>query len=882
MDFSAAYTPETYEKKWWDFWMSEDLFASQPDPDKTSYTVLLPPPNVTDRLHMGHGLNATTQDILVRWKRMSGFAACWLPGTDHAGIATQMMVENALQKQGKTRQEVGREAFFQLCCDWKDKNGHIIIEQLKKLGASCDWKREAYTMNEGLSQAVRRIFVDLYESGLVYRGERLVNWDPVLQTAISDDEVYNEDVDGNMYHIAYQVRGAEVENTQVVVATTRPETMFGDAAIAVHPEDDRYQDLIGKEAQIPFTDRWIPIIADEYVKSEFGTGCLKITPAHDPNDFEVGKRHQLPMIQIMNPDATLNELCPEFVRGLDRFVARDAVIQRLKANKQWIKTASTRHSVPHSDRSKSIIEPRLSMQWYVKMQTLAEPAIRAAQEERVRFHPESWKKTYFHWMENIQDWCISRQLWWGHRIPIWYCEDCAGVTTGMDDPTVCGSCGSQKIVQDPDVLDTWFSSWLWPLSPFGWPEETEDLRYYFPTDVLVTGADIIFLWVARMVMVSLYTKKETPFRDVYFNSIICDKDGRKFSKTLGNGIDPLQVIEQYGADAVRFTIIQLAPMGGRVKLAVEDFDHGNRFLNKIWNAARFLHTKLGEEALVSLPFDALPLPSKWLLHELRETTARMEESLTTFHFQEAASALYQFIWQTFCDWGLESAKEKLDAPIRDPLVASTLYFAFEGALRLAAPFIPFLSEELWSRQPIHPQWKRERSLVISAFPKANLLPDFSVEAAQWSEVQALVSGIRSLKSQMQLEKKEGLSVFVRCSAEFQQRVEGHLSLVCLLARVSHIRFVQKIEEVGACLAAVSKGWSVYVPLPDATLIPQEKARISTEIQRISKILGGIEKKLQNEAFVAKAPEDVLRQARDQFENMSQQLTSLQESFSSLV
>ena len=881
MDFPTAYDSEKSEKKWWDFWIAENLFSSDPDTSKKSFTILLPPPNVTDRLHMGHGLNVTIQDILTRWKRMSGFACCWLPGTDHAGIATQMMVEKSLQQEGKTRQEMGRDAFFQLCCEWKDKNGDIIIEQLKKLGASCDWKRQAYTMSEGLSTAVRRIFVSLYEEGLVYRGERLVNWDPVLQTAVSDDEVYNEEINGNMYHIAYCVRGAG-DITQVVVATTRPETMFGDTAIAVHPEDLRYQALIGKEAQVPFTDRWIPILADTYVKPEFGTGCLKITPAHDPNDFEVGKRHQLPRIDILNPDASLNEKCPAFVQGQDRFQARETLVRALKESQQLLKTVSTRHSVPFSDRGKCIIEPRLSLQWYVKMQPLAGPAIEAAAKGDLRFYPDTWQKTYFHWLENIQDWCISRQLWWGHRIPIWYCQSCAAVNTGMADPTACTSCGSTDLVQDPDVLDTWFSSWLWPLSPFGWPEETKDLAYYFPTDVLVTGADIIFLWVARMVMVSLYTTKQIPFRDVCFNAIICDKEGRKFSKTLGNGIDPLQVIENYGADAVRFTMIQLAPLGGRVKLSIEDFDHGNRFINKIWNAARFLQGKFGEQVLSPIDFQSLPLAYQWLVHELHVAAGRIDQQLSSYQMHEAAATLYQLMWQSFCDWGVEITKACWEGKgsEQDKQIASVVYYVFEGILRLASPFIPFIAEELWHRIPAHPQWKREKSLVISTFPKVGNISACPEASQTWCRLQDVVSGIRSLKSQMQIEKKKDILLFIRCDAEFRAVIEGQLSLVKILSGISQVQFVGSLQEAGACLANVGPGWSLYMPFLDLTQIPKEKGRISSEMQRISKIVIGLEKKLQNESFRQNAPADVLAQTQMQFANMSSQMASLEASLHS--
>ena len=610
------------EKNLGDFWEQGKWFEAKDDKSKKPYVILIPPPNVTDRLHMGHGLNNSLQDILVRRKRMQGYDCLWLPGVDHAGIATQMMVEKSLVKKGLSRKQLGRKEFFARCVKWKEENGHIIIDQLKRLGSSCDWRRQAYTMDETLSHAVRKIFVKLYNDGLIYRGERLVNWDPVLQTAISGDEVENKEVQGNLWHYRYPIK--DKTNEYLVVATTRPETMFGDSAVAVHPDDKRYQHLIGQSVVLPFVNREIPIIADKYVKSEYGTGCVKITPAHDPNDFIVGKRHNLAFINVMNADGSMNDLCSEVFSGLDRFAAREKVVKKLKELKLFVEAKPCKHAIPFSERSKVPIEPRLSKQWFVKMEDLAKPALADAKNDSLCFYPTAHKKTYCHWLENIEDWCISRQLWWGHRIPIWYCEDCEGVTTGLEDPSVCTHCESINIKQDEDVLDTWFSSWLWPLSPFGWPEETEDVKRYFPSNVLITGADIIFLWVARMVMLSHYVKQEVPFKDVYFNAIICDKNGQKFSKTLGNGIDPLAVIDKHGADAVRFTCVSLASFGGRVKMGMDDFEHGAKFVNKIWNAARFiaLIAEDKQQDLVSIDTVDLEIAGKWMIHELHLVTKK--------------------------------------------------------------------------------------------------------------------------------------------------------------------------------------------------------------------------------------------------------------------
>lgn len=873
----GLYNPKKIEEKWWKFWMAGKWFHADADSEKEPYTIIIPPPNVTDRLHMGHGLNNTIQDILVRWKRMQGYNCLWLPGTDHAGIATQMMVEKALEKEGIKRKALGREKFFQKCVDWKEKNGGLIVEQLKKLGASCDWEREAYTMEPRLSRAVRKIFVDLYNDGLIYRGERLVNWDPALETAISDDEVELKETKGHLWYIRYPLSD---NSGELVVATTRPETMFGDTAVVVHPDDERYQSFIGKKVLIPLTDRLIPIIADPHVKKEFGTGCVKVTPAHDFNDFEIGVRHKLPLINILDEKAHLNEKCPQAYVGLERFAARKKLVAALEEAGFLEKTVSHQNAIPYSERSKVVIEPRLSKQWYVRMETLAKPAVEYGKTGEVRFYPDAWKKTYFHWLENIQDWCISRQLWWGHRIPIWYCQACDAVMTGLEDPKACSSCASTKLKQDEDVLDTWFSSWLWPLSPFGWPDETKDLQKFFPSNVLVTAPEIIFLWVARMIIVSHYTRKQVPFRDVYFNSVICDKQGRKFSKTLGNGIDPLPVIEQYGADATRFTCISLAPLGGRVKMEIGEFANGFRFVNKLWNASRFLKQKLDEGANLDFRPEILTLPNKWLVHQLHLSVAKVNSSLEKYLIHEACFELYHFIWHTFCDWGLETAKIDFEDQNRDQTL-STLLYVFEGLLRLASPFMPFVSEEIWQSLPPSKWWDRPESLVIARFPNEKEIPQFAEEAEKWERIRALVSGVRSVRTQAGISPKEQLDIHVKCTEPLGLLIKQSSHWISRLAQTKEIHTSQNLNPPAHSLTTTGKEWSVYVPVGGLLDIEKEKSRLQKEVLRIEKIVLSLEAKLQDPTFVSRAPQDVIETTREQMQNMQNQAKAIQQNLQSL-
>ena len=874
----STYDPKDYESRLYDFWLENGFFNADRNSDKKPYTILMPPPNVTSPLHMGHGAGYTMQDIFIRWKRMSGYEACWLPGTDHAGIATQMMVEKDLAKEGKTRQQVGREEFLKRLWDWKEVNGGKIIEAFKVMGFSCDWNRLAFTMDEDLSEAVRKIFVDLFEGGYIYRGERLVNWDPVLKTALSDDEVENKEVNGHIWHLRYPIKG---EAGHLTVATTRPETMLGDTALAVHPDDERYKHLIGKSVIVPLVEREIPIVGDEYVKSEFGTGCVKVTPAHDPNDFEIGKRHNLPFIDIMNDDATLNDNVPASYRGLDRFVARKQLIKELKSLDLFEEEKAYKNTVPHSERSKAVIEPRLSKQWFVKMTDLAKPALDAAKSGELKFHPDLWKKTYFNWLENIQDWCISRQLWWGHRIPIWECSDCGEYTTGMQDPSACGKCGSSQIKQDEDVLDTWFSSWLWPLSPFGWPDDSADLKHFYPTDVLVTAPEIIFLWVARMVMVGLHTKGEIPFKHVYLTATVCDKQGKKFSKTLGNGIDPFELIETHGTDATRFTAVHLAPLGARIKMAKEDFDMGARFVNKLWNAARFLLKQLPKgfspSALSELN---LGRADQWLIDEFSQVAKRVDQNLENFRLNDAVDQVYHFIWGSFCDWGIEAAKASLEDEASKQKSLSVLIYALDGALRLASPVMPFITEEIWQKLPNHPDWDRPKSLVVASFPKGEIR--YGEQADQWRRVQEVISAIRSVRSQSAIAPKQRLKATIKTSREWSEVFEAEKGEISRLAKLESCIVATGEVATAKSLVAVGRDFEVHIEAEGLIDIEAEKKRIESEVSRIEKIVSGISKKLGNKSFVDRAPQEIVQQNREQLANLDSQLTSLRKNLEGLA
>ena len=870
------YDHATYEKKWWDFWTEQRLFAADSDSPREPYVILMPPPNVTDRLHMGHGLNNTLQDIYIRWQRMRGKEVCWLPGTDHAGIATQMMVEKALQKEGLARRELGREEFVKRCWQWQEKHGNIIVSQLQRLGASADWERQAFTMSPQLSQAVRSIFVDLYRKGLIYRGERLVNWDFALNTAISDDEVVNIEATGKLWSLAYPLADGRGE---LVVATTRPETMFGDTAVAVHPDDERYQSYIGKQVKLPLTARTLPVIADTYVKPDFGSGCVKITPGHDFNDFAIGQRHNLPLLNIFDARGLLNDHAPAALRGLTREQARTRTVQLMQEAELLRAEVKHRLTRPYSDRSKVLIEPRLSQQWFLKMQPLVGEAVRIAKDDELRFYPHSWKKTYLHWLENIEDWCISRQLWWGHRLPVWHCGDCKKQTVAKDDPTECEHCHSQAIAQDEDVLDTWFSSWLWPFSPLGWPttQDNRALQKFYPSQVLITGADIIFLWVARMVIAGIEAIGQPPFKDVYFNAIICDHQGRKFSKTLGNGIDPLAVIAAHGADAVRYTCVSLAPLGGRARMGLKDFDHGGRFINKIWNAARFLLSQPAlQEQLPALAHDQLTVPEMWLLDEFAQTTAKIAKYLQAYRVDNMAETLYHFIWGTYCDWGVEIAKNILKKQQLPPAqILATLTYVMDGMLRLMHPVMPFISEEIWQRLPAHPDWDRPRSLVIAEFPEAAQLRSFSAEELQdWNFTRRVITAVRTLRSRGTIPPRQKINVSIVVGA-VAAGLRADEEWLCDLAGLDGVNWLAAdAPKPVPALVQVGAGFEVYTAAAHID-VPSERTKLRKEQARLETLLKKIAGKLDNTAFCSKAPPHILQEQRERQNLLQEQLHSVQ-------
>jgi len=874
-------TPTKYEELWYKFWMKNQFFTAQLEDNAPTYTILMPPPNVTDRLHMGHGLNNTLQDILIRWKKMQGYNCCWLPGTDHAGIATQMMVEKFLLKQGKTKEDIGRDDFLQECQRWKNKHGDIIVEQLKRLGVAADWSRQAYTMNSELSYSVRHIFVKLYERGLIYRGERLINWDPLLKTAISDDEVSNIEQQGHLWTFVYPIVGGE---EQIPIATTRPETMFGDVAVAVHPDDERYKPFIGQSVKVPLINRKIPIIADSYVKMDFGTGCVKITPAHDFNDFIVAKRHHLPLVNVMEENGRLNQEAPQSYRGLDHLEARQRVVLELKSLGFFVEEKTHVLSLPISERSKSVVEPRLSKQWFVKMKPLVVDAIRAAKKGDLSFYPVSWKKTYLHWLENVEDWCISRQLWWGHRIPVWTCCHCEHILVSVDTPEKCSQCQQKNLKQDPDVLDTWFSSWLWPLSPFGWPNQTKDLEKFFPSQVLITGGEIVFLWVARMIIASFEMEKTLPFSDICFNTILCDKQGRKFSKTLGNGIDPMDTIREYGADATRFTCVNLAPIGGRIKMAKEDFHVGSKFVNKLWNAARFILAAVdNKNSLQSFYSLSLSDSDNWLYNRFFYAVQGINKHLKKYRFHEAISELYHFIWNDFCDWGLEIAKSDLygEDPRLQEEECSKLLFFLEGILRLTHPILPFVTEEIWQKLPKSPDWDRPKSLMIASYPTTKLLIKPKASANLWETIKLFISAVRSIRTQATISQKTLIEVYVATDEpSIQTFLLKEKRLLSRLAKISSLFFLPRTEMKKQSFVHISSFYTIYVPVSKFVDLSKESSKLSQEEKRLNKLLANLQKKLSNNDFCTRAPEKVIKTSREQYANLSHQLLQIKENLKS--
>lgn len=861
---ATTYDPKAVEEKWYRVWEDKGYFHADASEETDAFSIVMPPPNVTGSLHLGHALDNTLQDILIRWRRMQGYNTLWLPGTDHAGIATQAKVEEQLALEGKTKHDLGREQFLERTWEWKRQYGNRITQQLRKLGTSCDWERERFTLDEGCSRAVQEVFVGLYEKSLIYQGDYIINWCPKCQTTISDIEVEHEPSQGKIWHIRYPVLDS---GESIVVATTRPETMLGDTAVAVHPADERYSHLIGKKAVLPLMDRAIPIIADEYVEREFGSGAVKITPGHDPNDFEMGIRHNLEQITVMDRHAVMNEKAGNY-QGLDRYEARERIIQELTALELLVKVEEHEHAVGHCYRCATVIEPMISKQWFVKMKPLAEPAIQAVLDGKIRFVPDRFTKIYLNWMENIRDWCISRQLWWGHRIPVWYCQDCAQVICTKETPESCSRCGSKNLVQDPDVLDTWFSSALWPFSTMGWPDKTAELECYYPTSVLVTGRDIIFFWVARMIFSGLEFMKEEPFREVFIHGLVLDAQGRKMSKSLGNGIDPLEVIEQYGADTLRFMLITGNTPGNDLRFQNERLEATRNFANKIWNASRFVLMNM--EDYTGEDFSPeYSLADRWIISRFNRAAAEVTRNLERYDLGEAGRTLYEFLWNEFCDWYIELTKPRLygkESEISKKTAQMVLGTILSGTMELLHPFMPFITEEIWQLIP----GKRTglSTIVLAKWPQPdeNMLDDAA--EANMERVMEVIKAVRNLRSEMNVPPGRKADVILMAQDD-QIRIvmEAGLSYIANLAAAASVDIVsQSPVKPDQSVTAITSGVEVYLPLKGLVDIDKETARLQKELDNLEKETTRLENKLNNPGFMSKAPQDVVEKEKEKLKD----------------
>lgn len=870
---STAYDPSQVEQRIYEYWESGGYFqAGGGRGHKGPFSMVMPPPNVTGSLHIGHAWDNTLQDIIVRFKRLSGFDAVWVPGTDHAGIATQTRVEKALRDEtGQSRHDLGREAFIDRVWAWKEQYGNTITNQVRALGASCDWSRQRFTMDEGLSESVREVFVRLYEKGLMYRGNRIINWCPRCETALSDIEVEHVEQDGQLYHIAYPLVDGLGE---VVIATTRPETMFADVAVAVNPEDPRYRHLVGKEVALPLTERTIPVIADDYVEMDFGTGCLKITPAHDPNDFEVGERHGLPQLQCIDADGRLNALCGAY-QGLTREEARTRVVADIEAG-GWLRTVETIHNaVGHCSRCDTVVEPFLSLQWFVRMQPLAEQALRRLDNGEIRFIPERFEKVFVHWLTNVRDWCVSRQLWWGHRIPAWYCAECGEMTVARETPSVCAHCQSDDIVQDEDVLDTWFSSALWPFSTMGWPKDKEDLRRYYPTSALVTGYDILFFWVARMVFTGLEFTGRMPFSDVVLHGLIRAADGRKMSKSLGNGVDPLDVIDRYGADSLRFMLATGSAPGSDQRFHWERVESARNFLNKLWNASRFVLMNLPpDEDVPDIDPNCLQLTDRFILHRLAETVDVTTRTLERYDFGEAGRALYDFTWDDFCDWYIEFAKLSLygDDESARGQTRAVLVYVLRQLLCLLHPMVPFITEEIWQALP-----NSDGPLIQAAWPEALEQWKNADAAKQISVVQEAVRSLRNLRQEMNLPPSRLISVVARTSsAEATHLMSVTRPYLMRFGNIEQLDVSTEATPPQFAVTVVVSGAELFVPLAGLVDIDAERERLANEASRLTAEVDRAQKKLSNAKFVEKAPAEVVATERSKLADYEAKLRVVQE------
>ena len=864
-----VYNPVNIEEKWYQYWLENNYFKSKPDPNKEPYTIVIPPPNVTGMLTMGHVLNNTIQDILIRKARMEGREACWIPGTDHASIATEAKVVQMLQDKGIKKESLSRDEFLKYSWEWKEKYGGIIIQQLKRLGCSCDWDRERFTMDDDYTNSVLEAFVVLYNKGLIYKGFRLVNWCPVSKSAISDEEVIHQEVNGHLWHFRYPIKNSE---EVLIVATTRPETMLGDTAVAVHPKDKRFKHLIGKTVLLPLANREIPIIGDNFVDMEFGSGCVKVTPAHDPNDFDIGKKHDLEFINIMNEDASLNSNVPESYRNLSRDSAREKIVNDLKANDQLEKIEKYNHKVGFSERGNVPIEYYMSSQWFLKMNELSKPAIEAVNNGSIKFHPEHWVKTYNHWMNNINDWCISRQLWWGHRIPVWYHkEDKEKVHVSVGGPN-----DIENWTQDEDVLDTWASSWLWPFAVHEWPKNNHDLKYYYPTASLVTGPDIIFFWVARMIMSGYEFLDDLPFKDVYFTSILRDETGKKFSKSLGNSPDPFTLFDEYGTDAVRFGIMLMAPQGLDVLFSSKGLEVGRNFVNKLWNASRFILMNIDDDMSDDFSENNLKLPELWILHRLQFAIDRINKYLNNFNFNEAAKVIYEFTWNDYCDWYIEISKTrfKKDNESYTNTVKSVSKYVLKNIIILLHPYSPFVTEEIWSKLKKH----NDSDLIVKDWPKIeNKWINKSLED-EMEILKSLISSIRTIRSQMNVPPNKLCKMIVQCNSEQKSILNSHSLIIKSLAKIETIEMTEDSKKPSQSATAIVDNMEIFIPLKGIIDFDIEKKRLQKRIKELNNHLIGANSKLKNKEFLKRAPKNIVDREKEKKEDMVLELEKITKNY----
>ena len=868
-ELEKMYNPRDFEDRIYQFWLDGGYFTPTIDKSKPMFSIVMPPPNITGQLHMGHAVDNTLQDILTRWKRMQGYCTLWLPGTDHASIATEAKIVEAMRKEGVTKEDIGREKFLERAWDWKRQYGGRIVEQLKKLGSSCDWTRERFTMDDGCSEAVQTVFMQLYEKGLIYRGERIINWCPHCKTSISDVEVEYEDQQGSFWHLRYPFKDG---SGWLNLATTRPETLLGDTAVAVNPEDERYKDLVGKTLILPLVGREIPVVADEYVEKDFGTGVVKITPAHDPNDFEVGLRHNLPVINVLTEDAHIVDDYPKYA-GMDRYEARKAIVKDLEEQGFLVKVEPYPHNVGTCQRCHTTVEPRVSKQWFVAMKELAQPAIAAVREGDIRFIPERFDKMYFHWMENIRDWCISRQLWWGHRIPAYYCDDCGEMVVSRTAPEKCPKCGG-KMHQDPDTLDTWFSSALWPFSTLGWPEKTEDLAYFYPTSTLVTGYDIITFWVSRMIFSGLEYMGDKPFSDVFIHGLVRDSQGRKMSKSLGNGIDPLKVIDEYGADALRFMLANGTSPGNDMRYSDEKVKAARNFANKLWNASRFILMNLSDEVTKPELPDQLLMEDKWVLSQYNDLVKSVNDNLTKYELGIAVQNIYDFLWDVFCDWYIEIAKARLQAGGEASLnVQKVLVYVMANTLKLLHPFMPFITEEIWQAIPNDCE-----TIMMAKFPEYDEALNFADDEREFGRIMAAVKAIRNVRAEKNVPPSRKAHLFI--DTDFTDTFEKGASFFERLASASDVTVGKNLKVENAALA-VTDSTKIYLPMGDLIDREAELKRLQKELENCQREIRSTEGKLANKEFVAKAPEKVVNVEREKLARANERLLKIQESIREL-